>query len=104
MEEKDEMIRITVVIAGRPYPLKINANDEAVVRRLVNEVNNKIKQFQLTYQNREKQEHLSMTLLTYALDLHKARSINAAAAIPSNQLSNSLLQIDEMLEELLNQE
>ncbi len=100
MEEQSEMIRITVVIAGRPYPLKINSNDESVVRRLVKEVNEKIRQFQLTYKNKDKQDCLSMSLLTYALDLHKSRS-KTASSLSANQLSASLQEIDTLLDELL---
>ena len=49
MEVQEEMIRITVVIAGRPYPLKINPKDEPIVRKIVNQVNARVQQFQQTY-------------------------------------------------------
>ena len=100
MEAQSEMIRITVVIAGRPYPLKINSNDEPVIRRLVKEVNDKVKQFQLTYKDRDKQDCLSMSLLTYALDLHKSKS-KTASTPSANQLSDSLQEIDTLLDALL---
>ena len=73
MEEKDTT-NITVLIAGRPYPLKIKAGDEAAIRKIVKEVNEKVNRFQLTYTKKDKQDCLSMALLTYAVDLHKTQT------------------------------
>ncbi len=99
MEVQDEMIRITVLIAGRPYPLKIHAKEEPVVRRLVKALNDRIIQFQQTYK-KDKQDLLAMTLLTYAMDLHKAQS-NKTSNIPITQLTNSIQEVDELLESIL---
>jgi len=62
MEVEDEMVRITVLIAGRPYPLKINKKDEPTIRRLVKEANDKVQEFQQLYK-KDKQDLLSMPLL-----------------------------------------
>ena len=75
MDGKDTL-NITVLIAGRPYPLKIKAGDEHTIRKIVKEVNEKINKFQLAYVKKDKQDCLSMTLLTYAVDLHKAQTEN----------------------------
>lgn len=99
MEVQDEMIRITVLIAGRPYPLKIHAKEEPVVRRLVKVLNDRIIQFQQAYK-KDKQDLLAMTLLTYAMDLHKAQS-NKTSNIPITQLTNSIQEVDELLESIL---
>ena len=98
MEEKDSL-QLTVTIAGRPYPLKIKANDEPVIRRIVKEVNEKVNKFQLTYPNREKQDCLSMALLAYAVDLHKASSGPSAPA--SKELSEKLTHLEAILDEAL---
>ena len=73
MEEKD-MTNITVLIAGRPYPLKVKVGDEDAIRKIVKDVNEKINRFQLTYNKKDKQDCLSMSLLTYAVDLHKSKT------------------------------
>jgi cell division protein ZapA len=39
MEGQEETKNITVVVAGRPYPLKIRVEDEASLRKIVKEVN-----------------------------------------------------------------
>ena len=101
MEVQDEMIRITVLIAGRPYPLKIHAKEEPVVRRLVKALNDRVIQFQQTYK-KDKQDLLAMTLLTYAMDLHKAQSSKTSNInVPITQLTNSIQEVDELLETIL---
>jgi cell division protein ZapA (FtsZ GTPase activity inhibitor) len=94
MEELDSK-QITVTIAGRPYPLKIKANDEPVIRRIVKEVNEKVNKFQLAYPTREKQDCLALTLLAYAVDLHKASSQPDSA---SPELSEKLSRIQALLD------
>jgi cell division protein ZapA (FtsZ GTPase activity inhibitor) len=97
MEELDSK-QLTVTIAGRPYPLKIKANDEAVIRQIVKEVNEKVNKFQLTYANREKQDCLAMALLAYAVDLHKATSQTTAS---SPEISDRLSRIESLLDEVM---
>jgi len=95
--EGQESCNITVIIAGRPFPLKIKASDEPTIRKIVKEVNEKINRFQLTYKNKDKQDCLSMALLTYAVDLQKAK-LNASS---SPDLTSKLSQLDELLDQLL---
>lgn len=98
METQDTK-NITVVIAGRPYPLKIKESDEPVIRKIVNEVNDKLSRFQLTYSNKDKQDCLSMALLTYAVDLHKAQQ-----TLPPDEdsaVAEKLSQVTALLDKLL---
>lgn len=90
---------ITVVLAGRPYPLKVSADDEAAIRRIVKEVNEKINNFQLTYADRDKQDCLSMAVLTYAVDLYKARQSADMEQHPD--LPERLAHIDQLLDQYL---
>jgi len=94
-----ETKQITVLIAGRPYPLKVKEGDEATIRRIVKEVNEKINRFQLTYTNKDKQDCLSMAILTYAVDLHKAQQNQTS--IPSNGIDDKLTKLDALLNQLL---
>ena len=66
-------IQITVLIAGRPYPLQIKASDEPVIRQIAKEVNEKVQQMQKTYPNRDKQDCLALAILGVAAELHEAR-------------------------------
>ena len=94
--DSQETTNITVMIAGRSYPLKIKVGDEASIRDIVKEVNEKINRFQLTYANRDKQDCLSMALFTYAVDLHKARQ-----ASNQKELSTKISDIDKLLDAML---
>ena len=96
-QQDKEMKNITVLIAGRPYPLKIDASDEPAIRKIVKEVNDKISRFQLTYTNKDKQDCLSMALLTYAVDLHKSKK--SGGNDPA--LFGKLFQLDQFLDQVL---
>ena len=97
--EGQETKQITVLIAGRPYPLKVKEGDEPTIRRIVKEVNEKINRFQLTYTNKDKQDCLSMAILTYAVDLHKAQQNHTSNS--SNGVDDKLSQINALLDHLL---
>ena len=94
--EDTAVTNITVLIAGRPYPLKIKVGDEPVIRNIVKEVNEKINQFQLTYTKKDKQDCLSMALLTYAVDLHKAQQ-----APQEDNFTDKIEELDNLLSHLL---
>ena len=101
MTTMDGTTNITVLIAGRPYPLKIKEGDEPIIRRIVKEVNDKITLFQNTYPRKDRQDHLTMVLLTYAVDAHKAQAASAPTPTLEPQLSNQLYQIDAFLSDAL---
>ena len=67
------MKRIEVTIAGRAFPLKVNDNEETLVLRVVDDINQKVRDFQKTYRNKDRQDCLSMALLTYALEYNKLK-------------------------------
>ncbi|RLD21769.1 MAG: cell division protein ZapA [Bacteroidetes bacterium] len=67
------MKSIEVSIGGRKYPVKVTEEEEVLVLDAVKEVNQKLKDFQSTYRMKDKQDHLSMALLTYALDNAKQK-------------------------------
>ncbi len=95
--EEQATINITVLIAGRPYPLRIKQGDEATIRKIIKEINEKINRFQLSYSNKDKQDCLAMALLTYAIDLHKVQhSPNLDQSI-----SSRLSEIEGLLASLL---
>ena len=100
MDNQNNKIRITVTIAGRPYSLKVQAEDEPVILRLTKEINEKLRQFQTTYKSKDKQDLLAMTLLTYSVDLHKART-KTSTDLSTNHLTEPLQDIENLLDNLL---
>ncbi len=101
MEQQPEAtVLLTVIIAGRPYPLRVSRDDETAFRRVVKEINDKISDFQISYSDRDKQDCLAMTVLTYAAELNKVNQrLNAAGATGS--LGEQVDQLEELVDELL---
>lgn len=62
-----DIININVLIADRPYPLKIKKSEEEDVRNAAREINEKVKQFQQVYAAKDKQDYLAMSALMYAV-------------------------------------
>ena len=103
----DSTNNITVLIAGRPYPLRIKEGDEPIIRRIVKEVNDKISLFQNTYPSKDRQDWMSMTLLTFAVDLYKVQATMAqpapvAVPVEDPQLAERLSHLDLLLAEMVN--
>ena len=60
---------VNVIILGRNYPIRISSNEKEYLDEEVNKINEMIRSFQLKYANKDKQDCLSMALLTYAMQL-----------------------------------
>lgn len=59
-------ISIKITISDRIYPLKVNVEEEEIVRRAAKIINERIKDYQENYAVRDKQDLLSMAVLHYA--------------------------------------
>ena len=82
-----------VVIAGRTYPLRVKSGDEASIQQVVDTLNEKVRDFQLTYINKDVQDCLAMALLTYAVELQKQTK--------TEKESEALIQKVDQLETLI---
>lgn len=92
------MKSIEVIIGGRKYPVKVTEEEEIMVLDIVKEVNQKLKDFQSTYRMKDKQDHLSMALLTYALDNAKQKgssSLMEQIQEKTQTLFSALEEIDQ---------
>jgi len=101
------MVSITVLIAGRPYPLKIKSSDEPTIRKIVKEINDQVTNFQLKYTTKDKQDCLSMAALTYAVDAAKAKAKKTEISHHNSSLAddsaiiNELSKLDSLLDDAL---
>lgn len=73
--------QVTVLIAGRPYLLHINAADEALIHRLAKEINDKLTAFEAGQPMRDLQDSFALTLLTYALEAQRAGQRKSQAPV-----------------------
>ena len=62
------MKSVEVTIAGRTFPLKVTEEEESLVLKVSEEINEKVRNLQSTYHQKDKQDCLSMALLTYAVE------------------------------------
>ena len=96
--DADELININVIIADRPYRLKIKPKEEENVRRAAKQINDKIKEFQNTYEAKDKQDYMAMCALLFAVDVLNNENKPAAA---DDDLSEKLDELDNILTDFL---
>lgn len=102
MKPTNETKQITVLIGGRPYSLKIQATDEASITRIVQEINTKIDDFQVTYPHREQKDCMALSLLSYAIDLYKcSQNKSESVSAKSPEVQADLAKIDTLLDKIL---
>jgi cell division protein ZapA len=90
------MKSIEVTIAGRSFPLKVTDEEETLVLRVAEEINEKVRNLQNTYLQRDKQDCLSMALLTYALETAKLKNdLTGLSDLQeiTDQIEHSILRI-----------
>ncbi|MFA7687911.1 MAG: cell division protein ZapA [Moheibacter sp.] len=63
-------LKVKINIAGRQYPLTINADEEEAVRNAGKEINKLIKEFEERYAVTDAQDALSMAALQMASKFH----------------------------------
>lgn len=93
--ESADIININVIIADRPYPLKIKKSEEEGVRKAAKDINDKVKQFQQVYAAKDKQDYLAMSALMYAV---QNNDIQNKAAIENANFENELITLEQILD------
>jgi cell division protein ZapA len=66
-EQEKELKKLTIVIAGRAFPVKVNKEEERILPLVEKNLNEQIRQMQLLYSDRDIQDCLTMVLLTQAI-------------------------------------
>lgn len=68
MAEQDiELQKLTIVVGGRSYPVKVNREEALILPTIEKNLNEQIRQMQLSFSDRDMQDCLSMVLLTQAI-------------------------------------
>lgn len=89
-------ISIKINIADRVYPLKVNMEEEEVIRRAAKLINDRIKEYQENYAVRDKQDLLAMSVLHYATSSLKAEK---KVTVEDTDVADKVYQLDNMLNE-----
>lgn len=77
MEAKQDTVNMQVSIADRTYPLLVAKHDEQKIQNAVQLVNDTIKQYQLQYSGKDKQDYLAMCLINFAVQAVNAENESA---------------------------
>ena len=91
----NEKLKITVVIAGRPYKVDIAAENEEIVRKAANQLNNMIKDYAHRYQFSDQQDLLAMVALQFA---HISINLESEKDFREREMEQKLTEIDRLLE------
>ncbi|MCP4124665.1 MAG: cell division protein ZapA [Bacteroidetes bacterium] len=94
----DKMININVIVADRPYRLKVNAQEEGMVRAAAKQINKKVKEFQQAFSSKDKQDFLAMITLQNAVEGIKK---GGAAASDNSPLNDKIEDLDQLLTKFL---
>ena len=87
-------ISIKINIADRVYPLKVNMEEEEIIRRAAKLINDRIKEYQENYAVRDKQDLLSMCVLHYATSSLKADN---KVTVDYTEVAEKVYQLDYLL-------
>ncbi len=90
---------ISVIIADRPYRLKVGSEkEEQQCRKAKDLINTKMKDYANSFAFRDKQDLLAMVALQFAVDVVKSEETEHF----SQQVGEKLSQIDKLLNDYLN--
>ncbi len=90
-------ISLKVLIAGRTYPLTVKKEEEQSVLLAAKMINDKIKEFEVNYSVRDKQDLLAMCAINLL-----ATQINTPKKSP--EMENELNQLDLFVSDYLKKE
>lgn len=91
------LIPINIFVADRSYRLKIEPEDEEMVRGTVKTLNEKIIDYKTNFAGKDMQDYVSMVLLWFATEQQKP----APAQIAQTGSEERLSKIEELLDKTL---
>ena len=99
MPSAPEQKAVTVVIAGRPYPLRVNVAELDQVEAMVADINARFDDFKAKFGGRDTVDCLVMTLLTYGDELRRARA--AAGDVQNAAVSARIEALSSLVDGLM---
>jgi hypothetical protein len=94
----DTLIAATVVIGDRSYRIKIQPEDEEVVRKTVKTINDKIVEFKTEFAGKDMQDYIAMVLVWFATE----QGANGDAELQKGNVTERLTALEKLLDEQRN--
>lgn len=91
------LIPVTILIADRTYRIKIQPQDEEVVRKTVKTINDKIIEFKTQFAGKDMQDYIAMVLVWFATE----QTGPASQELETGHLSEGLKSLERMLDSSL---
>jgi len=91
------LIPISAVIGDRSYRIKIQPQDEEVVRKTLKMINDKIIEFRTLFAGKDMQDYIAMVVIWFATE----QIAQQAAGIENEELEERMVKIESMLDEML---
>src|SRR5688572_26956480 len=92
-----ELIPVNIIIADRSYRLKIQPEDEEIVRKTIKVINEKIVEFKTAFSGKDMQYYASMVLLWFATEQQKPTVQHTL----HNQSLEKLTRLEDVLDKVL---
>jgi cell division protein ZapA (FtsZ GTPase activity inhibitor) len=92
-----QLIPANIVIADRTYRLKIDSEDEELVRKTAKLINDKILEFKDSFAGKDMQDYVSMVLLWFATEQNKT----GKAMIKLQETEHKLLAFEKQIDKVL---
>lgn len=90
-----ELIPINLVLADRTYRVRVEPQDEEVVRKTIKLINDKIIEFKTQFAGKDMQDYIGMVVLWYATQ----QSGNSLPAV--NEISDRLEKMEALIDNVL---
>ncbi|MBL7719506.1 MAG: cell division protein ZapA [Flavipsychrobacter sp.] len=90
----EELIPVTVWLAGRSYRIRIKPHEEEAVRKAVKLADEKVMDMRRHYAGKDDQDFLAMSLLTYAADI----ATGETSEFTRSEIGDMIARIDQALQ------
>lgn len=98
MADNNNLIPLNLVIGDRTYRVRINPQDEEVVRKTVKTINDKMLEFKTNFAGKDMQDYIAMVLVWFATEQNAAISNQVNLDNVSGRLQTLERMIDGVLE------
>jgi hypothetical protein len=94
------LIPISAVLGDRSYRIKIQPEDEEVVRKTLKMINDKIIEFRTLFAGKDMQDYIAMVIIWFATE----QLAQQAAGLEIEEMENGLERVEKLLDEMLKEE
>lgn len=91
-------IPANVVIGDRTYRIKVEAENEEMVRKISKKLNDQLNNFKSLYAGKDMQDYIAMVLLWFVSENHE-KSIKINTEVILDKLTNIEREIDKYIED-----